>query len=144
MADFTGRIDQLDAIDLDKELSQHFNSQLKEAVKYLPEKWLIKILPELEVVLEVAFHYLTFFSNKSSVGQNLLGLKIKDGTKSWKILSWISLEVFPKYLLSRLTILSNSKYFRGMEYVKMVLSLIKFINYLIFFQVLTYTAKYLK
>ena len=135
MTDFTGRIDQLDAIDLDKELSQNFTTQLKEAVKYLPEKWLIKILPELEVVLEFAFHYLTFYSNKTSVGQSLLGLKIKDGTNSWKLLSWICLEVFPKYLLSRLTILSNSKYFRGMENVKMVLSLAKFVNYLIFFQV---------
>ena len=78
MGDFTGRIDQLDAIDLDKELGQHFNGQLKEAVKYLPEIWLVKILPELEVILELSFHYLTFFSNNSSVGQRLLGLRIKE------------------------------------------------------------------
>ena len=82
MGDFTGRIDQLDAIDLDKELGQHFNGQLKEAVKYLPEIWLVKILPELEVILELSFHYLTFFSNKSSVGQRLLGLRIKERVHS--------------------------------------------------------------
>ena len=82
MGDFTGRIDQLDAIDLDKELGQHFNGQLKEAVKYLPEIWLVKILPELEVILELSFHYLTFFSNKSSVGQKLLGLRIKERVHS--------------------------------------------------------------
>ena len=135
MTDFTGRIDQLDAIDLDKELSQHFNSQLKEAVKYLPEKWLVKILPELEVGLELLFHYLTFYSNKSSVGQKLLGLTLKNGTKSWKILFWIVLEVFPKYLISRLTLFNSSKYFKVLKHIKMFLSLAKFMNYLVFFQV---------
>lgn len=134
MGDFTGRIDQLDAIDLDKELGQHFNGQLKEAVKYLPEIWLVKILPELEVILELSFHYLTFFSNKSSVGQKLLGLRIKDGIESWKLLSWISIEVLPKYLISRMSIFNNSRYSRPMEYIKMFISLAKFINYLLFFQ----------
>ena len=72
-----------------------------QAVKYLPENFLVKVFPELEVLVDVIFHYLTLFNEKSSVGQTLLGLRVKDTTASWKILLWIIFETCPKYLMNK-------------------------------------------
>ena len=96
-ADFTGRIDQMDALDLDNELKQHFSTQLKDvslgknqniynstyflmyfqAVKYLPEELLVKIMPELDAILQFALYYMTLYKNGSTTGQQLLGLQFK-------------------------------------------------------------------
>ena len=94
MSDFVGRIDQLDAIELDSELKNVFIKQLREvlftkkfgkltitlilqAVKYFPQWLLVKILPEIETILELSLYLLTFYLQKSTTGQNLLGLKVK-------------------------------------------------------------------
>ena len=172
-------------------------------MKYLPQWLLVKILPELETLVEFTLYFLTFYVQKSTTGQNLLGLKLKvilefvyirstrlntswesspnwaltklrlssteprperrdaratqsqcwklnqiwklkrfwvltgnfhvqENVRNWKILSWIGLEILPKYLLSRASSVIHSK---ALQNVTTALALAKFLNTLMFLQV---------
>ena len=115
-----GRIDQLDSIELDLEFNQSLKNKLRNCLKFFPDWILVKILPELEAILQLAIYFLSLRGRKSSVGQQFLGLKWEE-TK-WKNI-WIFLEVFPNYLKSRFNLDTS------------LLSFAKFINLLVFFQV---------
>ena len=97
---FVGRIDQIESIDLDHEIEQHFTSQLKKvSLKNAqfqiqicksftkPFKFQIflnipygiwsKLTPEVNLAIEFVVKYFTFYKRQSSIGQRLLGLQIK-------------------------------------------------------------------
>lgn len=119
---YVGRVDQLDALDLDFELSQQLKNKLRQACQTLPEWLLVKILPQAELLLELSLNILTILGTQSSVGQKLLGLKLVDDIPRWKLVLWIGLDILPKYLPS----------IPQQKITMMTLSLAKVINLLIF------------
>ena len=95
---FVGRIDQIESIDLDHEIEQHFTSQLKKVslknvlfqiqvsctkhfkfqiCQNIPYGIWSKLTPEVNLAIEFVVKYFTFYKRQSSIGQTLLGLELK-------------------------------------------------------------------
>ena len=100
-ANFIGRVDHLESIELDQELSEYFTTKIKDVSFLLNQQLIIfkyiifnvriflkifsnvpygiwsKCLPEIQTLAEFTIKYFTFFKRGATIGQNMLGLKIK-------------------------------------------------------------------
>lgn len=101
---FVGRVDQLDARDLDREFVLHIQQKLNEALSGV-QKW-ISCGPELEIVAKMWLFYWTTLKTGSSLGQNLLGIRFSESTKIQLIL-FLMWTMMPKYFNQRSQLMAN-------------------------------------
>ena len=115
-------------------------------MKYLPERFLVRFLPELEAILQFVLNYVTLYENGSTTGQQVLGLRFfKVDENKFKVVAWILVETLPNYLLTKLPTLTCSKYvcnisfqrirffnkfFRAFGHFKAIWTLASFLNML--------------
>lgn len=69
------RIDQLDAVSLDSELFSLLNTQFRKSFSYLPNSFIVKYGPELDVIFRLLFKYLPLEYLGATFGQNVFEMK---------------------------------------------------------------------
>ncbi|KAG8194947.1 hypothetical protein JTE90_021408 [Oedothorax gibbosus] len=79
---FVRRVDQLDAVILDEELLSLLNTQYRKAFKYLPNSFLAKLGPEIDILYKLAYKYLPLHFLRCSFGQDLFQLQYKQGSSN--------------------------------------------------------------
>ncbi|XP_071036709.1 peroxisome biogenesis factor 2 [Parasteatoda tepidariorum] len=78
MSKFARRVDQLDAICLDEELSNLLNTHYRQAFKYLPNSFTTRLGPEFDILFRFCFKYLPLRYLGGTFGQNLFQLQYRN------------------------------------------------------------------
>ncbi|XP_046650232.1 peroxisome biogenesis factor 2-like isoform X2 [Daphnia pulicaria] len=88
------RESQIDAIELDSECYQLFQSQINQSLTHLPINILKKIEPEISALLNLAVYVVPLYTSSSLVSHELLGIQFSKKTngsyipKKWYIYSF--------------------------------------------------------
>ncbi|XP_057370956.1 peroxisome biogenesis factor 2-like isoform X2 [Daphnia carinata] len=76
------RQSQIDAVELDSECYQLFQTQLNQSFTHLPINILKKIEPEISALLNLAVYVVPLYTTSSLVSHKLLGIEFSDRTAS--------------------------------------------------------------
>ncbi|XP_064642443.1 peroxisome biogenesis factor 2-like [Lineus longissimus] len=84
------RISQLDASELDHEIHNIFSAQFRNVFKYFKPHLLTKYEPEINAAFRFVIWKCSINVLESTIGQQILNLKYKDGRSSIERHSWMS------------------------------------------------------
>ncbi|XP_046393297.1 peroxisome biogenesis factor 2 [Ischnura elegans] len=137
---YVPRVEQLDAVDLDKEVTGVLKDQLLNIFKFSGNSFLASWEPELELFLKIMIWKFSVMKNYATFGHQLLGLKFGgkfNSRKAW-LLAFIMFG--SKYLQSRsieIANLTSSRSSKDMvhkttRYVEVSVHVLNLVNFLIF------------
>lgn len=101
---YVSRINQIDAIQLDREIYKVLKNQVRDIIKYLPPGKVDKWQAEIDVVLQFLIWNFSLRSKQSTLGQQLLNLHYPRLSKTQSFL-YLILSTLPLYIQEKV----NSK-----------------------------------
>ncbi|CAL8125720.1 unnamed protein product [Orchesella dallaii] len=134
MIDFASRIAKLDAVSLDKEFLSFFKRELTGLLgAFTKEELLMKLTPEVTLLIKFLVWKFTTFSSGSTIGQRLLGVKYASIPGKLKLL--FLLEGVIPYVIERLQTIPQlpvERIRQPLKRVEGVLKLLRIFNFCAF------------
>lgn len=96
------RVEQLDALELDREVLHVLKSQLLSVLKFLPLSWQNKWEPEVDTILQIIILHLSLRGVGATFGQQLLNIEFVKSQRKSALLA-ISIPILLKYIQKRVS-----------------------------------------
>ncbi|XP_045601909.2 peroxisome biogenesis factor 2 [Procambarus clarkii] len=141
--EYVPRISQLDSMLLSSEAYSIIKSQLLSAVKYVGQKFVTKLEPEIDAGLQYLILKYTVYKERSSVGQQLLQIKYEEATSLQKLHNYILTVVLGRWLKQRIGFITciitkndNAKAAvdQCVNWLEIVYKVLQIVNLLVFLQ----------